>query len=149
MTGFRLGYLIAPKRAMRPLQSLMQSFFISTSQFVQQAGSAALAHGAEHVEHMRQEYAIRRRLLIDGLRDMGLSIPIDPPGAFYVLVDMRHFERDSLTLCFDILEQAHVALGPGRDFGEVAEGFVRFSFATARPEIEEALRRLSHALPKL
>jgi aspartate/methionine/tyrosine aminotransferase len=144
MTGFRLGYLIAPKEAMRPLQSLMQSFFISTSQFVQQAGSAALAHGAGHVEHMRQEYAIRRRLLIDGLRDMGLSIPIDPPGAFYVLVDMRHFERDSLTL-----DEAHVALGPGRDFGEVSEGFVRFSFATARPEIEEALRRLSRALPKL
>jgi len=149
MTGFRLGYLIAPKEAMRPLQSLMQSFFISTSQFVQQAGLAALAHGAAHVEHMRQEYAIRRRLLIDGLRDMGLSIPIDPAGAFYVLVDMRHLERDSLTLCFDILDKAHVALGPGRDFGEVAEGFVRFSFATARPEIEEALRRLSRALPNL
>jgi aspartate/methionine/tyrosine aminotransferase len=98
---------------------------------------------------MRQEYAIRRRLLIDGLRDMGLSIPIDPAGAFYVLVDMRHLERDSLTLCFDILDKAHVALGPGRDFGEVAEGFVRFSFATARPEIEEALRRLSRALPNL
>ncbi len=149
MTGFRLGYVIAPKKAMRPLQSLMQSFFISTSQFVQQAGSAALAHGAAHVERMREEYATRRRLLIDGLRHMGLSIPIDPPGAFYVLVDMRHFERDSLTLCFDILERAHVALGPGRDFGEVAEGFVRFSFATARPQIEEALRRLERTLPTL
>ncbi|UCH29339.1 MAG: pyridoxal phosphate-dependent aminotransferase [Myxococcales bacterium] len=149
MTGFRLGYLIAPKKAMRPLQSLMQSFFISTSQFVQQAGSAALAHGSDHVEHMRAEYGVRRRVLIDGLRDMGLSIPIDPPGAFYVLVDMRHFERDSLTLCFDILDKARVALGPGRDFGEVAEGFVRFSFATARPQIEEALRRLARALPEL
>jgi aspartate/methionine/tyrosine aminotransferase len=134
---------------MRALQSFNQSFFISTSQFVQQSGIAALAHGADHVEHMRREYAIRRRLLIDGLREMGLSIPIDPPGAFYVLVDMRHFERDSLTLCFDILDEAHVALGPGRDFGEIAEGFVRFSFATARPEIEEALRRLSRALPRL
>lgn len=149
MTGFRLGYLIAPKKAMRSLQSLMQSFFISTSQFVQQAGFAALAEGADHVEHMRREYAIRRRILLDGLRGMGLSIPIDPPGAFYVLVDMRHFGRDSLTLCFDILERARVALGPGRDFGEVAEGFVRFSFATARPEIEEALRRLERAFPKL
>ena len=149
MTGFRLGYLIAPKKAMRPLQSLMQSFFISTSQFVQQAGIAALAHGADHVDTMLQEYALRRRLLIDGLRGMGLSIPVDPAGAFYVLVDMRHFERDSLTLCFDILEEAGVALGPGRDFGEVAEGFVRFSFATARPQIEEALRRLAKALPVL
>jgi (5-formylfuran-3-yl)methyl phosphate transaminase len=149
MTGFRLGYLIAPKVAMRPLQSLMQSFFISTSEFVQQAGIAALAHGAEHVEHMRQEYAVRRRILVDGLRNMGLTIPIDPPGAFYVLVDMRHFERDSLTLCFDILDKAHVALGPGRDFGEAAEGFIRFSFATAREQIEEGLRRLARAIPEL
>jgi len=149
MTGFRLGYLIAPENAMRPLQSLMQSFFISTSQFVQQAGIAALAHGAEHVEHMRQQYAIRRRILVDGLREMGLSIPIDPPGAFYVLVDMRHFGRDSLTLAFDILEKAHVALGPGRDFGEAAEGFVRFSFATSLEQIEEGLRRLARAVPEL
>jgi aspartate/methionine/tyrosine aminotransferase len=149
MTGFRLGYLIAPKVAMRPLQSLMQSFFISTSEFVQQAGIAALAHGAGHVEQMRQEYSARRRILLDGLRGMGLSIPIDPPGAFYVLVDMRHFERDSLTLAFDILEEARVALGPGRDFGEAAEGFVRFSFATARAQIEEGLRRLARALPRL
>lgn len=149
MTGFRLGYLIAPKVAMRPLQSLMQSFFISTSEFVQHAGIAALAHGAEHVEHMRQEYAVRRRILIDGLRDMGLSIPIDPPGAFYVLVDMRHLGRDSLRLCFDLLDKARVALGPGRDFGEAAEGFVRFSFATSREQIEEALRRLARVIPGL
>ena len=149
MTGFRLGYLIAPEPAMRPLQSLMQSFFISTSQFVQQAGVSALAHGGEHVEHMRQQYAIRRRTLVDGLRDMGLSIPIDPPGAFYVLVDMRHFGRDSLTLSFDILDKAHVALGPGRDFGEAAEGFIRFSFAASREEIEEGLRRLARAIPEL
>jgi aspartate/methionine/tyrosine aminotransferase len=149
MTGFRLGYLIAPKVAMRPLQSLMQSFFISTSEFVQHAGIAALAHGADHVEHMRQEYAVRRRILIDGLRDMGLSIPIDPPGAFYVLVDMRHLGRDSLRLCFDLLDKARVALGPGRDFGEAAEGFVRFSFATSREQIEEALRRLARVIPGL
>ncbi|MGB5696877.1 MAG: pyridoxal phosphate-dependent aminotransferase [Polyangiales bacterium] len=149
MTGFRLGYLIAPTIAMRPLQSLMQSFFISTSQFVQQAGIAALAHGAEHVAYMREQYTIRRRIMVDGLRDMGLSIPIDPPGAFYVLVDMRHFGRDSLTLSFDILDKAHVALGPGRDFGQAAEGFVRFSFATAREQIEEGLRRLARAIPEL
>jgi aspartate/methionine/tyrosine aminotransferase len=149
MTGFRLGYLIAPKIAMRPLQSLMQSFFISTSEFVQHAGIAALAYGAQHVEHMRQEYSVRRRVLIDGLREMGLSIPIDPPGAFYVLVDMRHLKRDSLTLCFDLLDKARVALGPGRDFGEAAEGFVRFSFATSREQIEEALRRLARVLPDL
>lgn len=149
MTGFRLGYLIAPTIAMRPLQSLMQSFFISTAEFVQEAGIAALAQGAGHVEHMRQQYAVRRRILVDGLRGMGLSIPTDPPGAFYVLVDMRSFGRDSLTLAFDILDKAQVALGPGRDFGQAAEGFIRFSFAASLEEIEEGLRRLQRALPEL
>ncbi len=149
MTGFRLGYVIAPERAMRALQSLQQSFFISTSEFVQRAGLAALSEGAEHVERMRKEYAVRRRLLIDGLRNLGLSIPIDPPGAFYALVDMRHFKRDSLTLAFDVLEHAHVAVGPGRDFGEIAEGFLRFSFATARDQIEEGIARLTKALPTI
>ena len=149
MTGFRLGYVIAPERALRPLQSLQQSFFISTSQFVQEAGLAALKSGAPHVLRMRDEYAVRRRILLDGLRGLGLSIPADPPGAFYVLVDMRRFGRDSLTLAFDILERARVALGPGRDFGKVAEGFIRFSFATARPVIEEGLRRLEAVLPDL
>lgn len=149
MTGFRLGYVIAPLPAMRALQSLQQSFFISTSEFVQQAGLAALFEGAPHVSKMRNEYAVRRRLLVDGLRDLGLSIPIDPPGAFYVLVDLRHLERDSLTLAFEILDRAHVAIGPGRDFGEAAEGFVRFSFATAREQIEEGLERLQRVLPQL
>ncbi|MEM8608706.1 MAG: pyridoxal phosphate-dependent aminotransferase [Myxococcota bacterium] len=149
MTGFRLGYVIAPEPAMRSLQSLQQSFFISTSEFVQRAGVAALSDGAPHVEHMRSEYEKRRKLLVEGLRSLGLSIPIDPPGAFYVLVDMRQFERDSLTLAFEILERAHVAVGPGRDFGEIAEGFLRFSFATAASEIEEGLERLSRLLPEL
>ncbi len=149
MTGFRLGYVIAPEYAMRALQSFQQSFFISAAEFVQQAGIAALQSGAPYVEQMRGEYAARRRLLVDGLRSMGLSIPIDPPGAFYVLVDMRHFGRDSLTLAFDILEQAQVAVGPGRDFGEAAEGFLRFSFATSQEQIEEALVRLGRTLPRL
>lgn len=149
MTGFRLGYVIAPELAIRSLQSLQQSFFISTSEFVQHAGIAALAEGASHVESMRRQYAARRRLLVDGLRSLGLSIPIDPPGAFYVLVDMRHYQRDSLTLAFEILDRAHVAVGPGRDFGEAAEGFLRFSFATATAEIEEGLRRLAKLLPTL
>jgi aspartate/methionine/tyrosine aminotransferase len=149
MTGFRLGYVISPAPARRALQSLQQSFFISTSEFVQQAGLAALREGANHVARMREEYAARRRVLVDGLRGLGLSIPTDPPGAFYVLVDMRHLRRDSLTLAFELLDKAHVAVGPGRDFGEIAEGFLRFSFATAREQIEEGLRRLKEALPSL
>lgn len=149
MTGFRLGYVIAPARAMRSLVSMQQSFLISATHFVQASGLAALAQGAPHVERMRAVYARRRDVLVEGVRSLGLGLPVAPRGAFYVLADARHFGRSSLELAFDILEHAHVAVGPGRDFGEIAEGYLRFSFATSEASIEEGITRLREALPRL
>lgn len=149
MTGFRLGYVIAPEPACRALQSMQQNLYISANHFVQEAGLAALAHGAPHLERMRAIYDARRRVLVDGLRALGFGLPVAPKGAFYVLVDARRFGKDSLALAFRLLEEAHVAVGPGRDFGEVAEGFLRFSFATSETAIREGLRRLGEALPRL
>ncbi len=146
MTGFRLGYVIAPERALRPLQCLAQNLFISTAHFVQSVGVVALAHGQAHLDMMRAEYARRRELLVAGLRDLGLKVPVAPAGAFYVLADARHLTDDSLAFAFDLLDRAKVAAGPGRDFGEIAEGFVRFSFATSYEDIEEGLRRLGSVL---
>ena len=80
---------------------------------------------------------------------MGLSVPVTPTGAFYVLADARHLGRDSLALAFEILDRAHVALGPGRDFGEVAEGFLRFSFAASADAIDQALERLHKVWPSI
>lgn len=149
MTGFRLGYVIAPERAYRHLQSMQQSFFISAAEFVQHGGIAALRDGQPHVDSMVKEYAARRRLTVDGLRAMGFSVPVDPPGAFYVLADARDYGANSLDLAFRILEDARVALAPGRDFGEAAEGFLRFSFATNRDEIAEGLERLERFVRSL
>lgn len=149
MTGFRLGYVIAPPRSVRRLQSMQQSFFISAAEFVQRGGIAALEYGQAHVEDMTREYAQRRRIVLGGLREMGFTIPVDPPGAFYILADARAYGSDSLDLAFRILDKAHVALGPGRDFGLSAEGFLRFSFATNRDEIVDGLSRLKAALPSL
>jgi len=146
MTGFRLGYVIAPENALRPLQSMQQNFFISAGHFVQDAAIVALEQGAEHVEMMRREYDRRRQLLVAGLRKIGLAVPRAPTGAFYVLADARRYGSDSLALAFDILERAQVALVPGRDFGQAAEGFLRFCYATAYEQIEEALERLGAAL---
>ncbi len=143
MTGFRLGYVIAPASAMRALQTMQQNLYISTSEFVQEAGIAALAHGDAHLEMMRAEYDRRRRRMVDGLRSLGFGIDVAPRGAFYVLADARHLGADSLALAFDILARAKVAAGPGRDFGEIAEGFLRFSYATAYEQIDEGLRRLA------
>lgn len=85
MTGWRLGYLIAPLEFMRPLQKLMQNFFISANAFVQRAGIAALTQTQVEVARMRQTYDSRRRALVAGLRDLGFSIPVEPTGAFLCL----------------------------------------------------------------
>ena len=149
MTGFRLGYVIAPESAMRHLVSLQQNLFISASHFVQSAGVTALERGEGHRRMMVAEYDRRRRVLVDGVRRLGLAVPVTPTGAFYVLADARHLGRDSLRLAFEILERTQVALGPGRDFGEIAEGFLRFSFAAAFDDITAALERLGNGLPAL
>ena len=149
MTGFRLGYVIAPESAMRHLVSLQQNLFISASHFVQTAGLTALEKGEAHRRMMVAEYDRRRRVLVDGVRRLGLAVPVTPNGAFYVLADARHLGRDSLRLAFEILERTRVALGPGRDFGEIAEGFLRFSFAAHFDDITTALERLEEGLPAL
>ncbi len=149
MTGFRLGYVIAPEAALRPLQNMSQNFFISAGHFVQTGAIAALEQGAEHVEMMRLEYDRRRRRLVDGLRELGLGVAKAPTGAFYVLADARQFGADSLALAFTLLDRAHVALVPGRDFGAAAEGFLRFCYATSYQHIGVALDRLALALPEL
>jgi aspartate/methionine/tyrosine aminotransferase len=149
MTGFRLGYLIAPRRALRPLQVMQQNFFISASRFVQHAGLAALREGAQTVAEMCATYAKRRMQLVEGLRGLGLRVPVTPRGAFYVFADAREFGADSLRLAMLLLERARVGAAPGIDFGEVSEGWLRFCCAASESAIDEALARLSRVLPTL
>ena len=146
MTGWRLGYLIAPQEFMRPLQKLMQNFFISANAFVQRAGIAALTQAGAEVERMRRTYDQRRRVLVDGLKKLGFAIPVEPTGAFYVFVNARHLSNDSYKLAFDILEKAHVGVTPGVDFGSGGEGFLRFSYASSLDNIAVALERLEKYL---
>jgi aspartate/methionine/tyrosine aminotransferase len=149
MTGFRLGYAIVPKPALRPLQVMQQNLFISTNHFVQRAGIAALREGAPHVAVMREAYARRRDLLVDGLRRLGFGIPVVPEGAFYVFADARAFGSDSLALAGEILERAQVGTTPGIDFGAEGEGFLRFCYAASEESLREALARLAEILPSL
>ena len=147
MTGFRLGWVIAPPGAGRPLQVLQQNLFISANRFVQHAGIAALEEGADTVASMRIAYDARRHQLVDGLRDLGFRIPAMPQGAFYVFADARAFGSDSRALAFDLLDRAHVGTCPGVDFGEAGEGWLRFCSAASEASIGEALERLGRALP--
>jgi len=142
MTGWRLGYLIVPRCGVRVLQSLHQNFMISANHFVQRAGIAALQESRRDVESMRDAYDRRRRHIVDRLRALGLGVRAMPQGAFYVLADARSIHHDSLALAMQILEATGVAVTPGIDFGEGAQGYLRFSYANSIENIDKALDRI-------
>ena len=142
MTGWRLGYVIAPPSYVRALQRLYGNFFISTNEFVQWAGVAALREAADAPARFARIFAERRRIMIEGLRAIGLGVGFEPTGAFYILANARHFSADSLSFAYEILEQSHVAVTPGVAFGRNAEGYLRFSYSASVERIREGLRRL-------
>jgi len=146
MTGWRLGYLIVPEPFVRPIQKIQQNFFISANAFVQWAGVAALKHAHEDVERMRRIYDKRRKFITPRLKEMGFGLKFEPQGAFYVLANAQKFTRNSRELAFDILEKARVAVTPGIDFGENAEGYIRFSYANSLENIREGMDRLEKYL---
>jgi aspartate/methionine/tyrosine aminotransferase len=148
MTGLRLGWLVAPECYVAPLQRLQQNLFICASSLAQHAGVAALRHAENDVKAMLGEYRKRREVVLAGLEDLGFEVVTEPMGAYYILVDARHLDRDSLRLAKRILEEAHVGVTPGVDFGAEAEGHLRFSFASSLERIEEGLRRLRAWLKK-
>lgn len=146
MTGLRLGYLIAPKKYMRSLQTLQQNLFICAPSTAQQAGIAALTQADADVQRMRQTYNERRLYMLQRLRSMGFTIHTEPQGAFYVFADARKFTSDCYHFAFDVLEKAHVGITPGVDFGSNGEGFVRFSYANSIENIKEGMDRLEKYL---
>jgi aspartate/methionine/tyrosine aminotransferase len=152
MTGWRLGYVIAPPAFMRTLQTVCQNFFISANAMAQWGGLTALTdpEAEADVARMVATYDKRRLYMLQRLKGMGFVIKHDPTGAFYVLVNMRHlaarFDGSSLKLAYDILEKAAVGVTPGIDFGENTEGFIRFSYANSLENIAEGMDRLERYL---
>ncbi len=148
MTGLRLGYMIAPKHFIRPIQKLQQNFFISANAMVQVAGIAAFKQAGEDILRMKRIYNERRQYMIRRLKDMGLGITVEPTGAFYVFANAKHISGDSYQLAFDILEKAHVGVAPGIDFGKNGEGYLRFSYATSMENIAQGMDRLENYFHK-
>jgi aspartate/methionine/tyrosine aminotransferase len=148
MTGLRLGYVIAPQAFIRPMQKLQQNFFISANAMVQKAGIAALTEAREDVVRMKDIYNQRRRVMVNRLKEIGFGITVEPTGAFYVFANAKHLSGDSYKLAFDILENAHVGVAPGIDFGPNGEGYLRFSYANSLENIEEGMDRLQKYLAK-
>ena len=146
MTGWRLGYLIAPPDCVRPLQKLQQNFFICANNFVQHAGVAALRGPRDPIKAMVAEYDRRRKYLLRRLMGMGFGIGSEPQGAYYVLANAKKFAQGSLELSRRILEVAGVAITPGIDFGDGAEGYLRFSYSNSLDNIREGMDRLEKFL---
>jgi aspartate/methionine/tyrosine aminotransferase len=146
MTGWRLGYVIAPREFMTPLRAAHGNFFISTNEFVQWAALAALREAGEDAARFRRVFDERRRAMVAGLRRVGLGVGAPPTGAFYVLANARRFTGDSLRFAFEMLDHAHVAVTPGVDFGKNAEGYLRFCYTKSIERIEEALDRIGRFL---
>jgi (5-formylfuran-3-yl)methyl phosphate transaminase len=149
MTGWRLGFLIVPEEFVRPIQKIQQNFFISANAFVQWAGIAALQEAEKDVQQMREVYNLRRKFMVTRLRELGFGLKVDPQGAFYVLANARKFTHDSRGFAFDILSKARVAVTPGIDFGDNAEGYIRFSYANSIEKIQEGMTRLEEYLRKI
>jgi aspartate/methionine/tyrosine aminotransferase len=143
MTGWRLGYMIAPPQFVRPAEKIQQNFFLCASNFVQVAGTAALLRAQDDVARMREVYDERRRYLVPALRSIGLTVATEPLGAFYVFAGAAHWGADSVHLASRLLEEAGVAVAPGRDFGPGGEGFLRFSYATSLERLHEGVARLA------
>ncbi|MGI5921097.1 MAG: pyridoxal phosphate-dependent aminotransferase [Syntrophomonadaceae bacterium] len=146
MTGWRLGYVIAPREYIRVMQIMQQNFFICASSFVQEGGIAALRDCEKEVQEMVSIYNERRQYLLKRLKQMGIATRHDPIGAFYALANVKEYTSDSYRFAFDILEQAKVAVTPGIDFGANCEGYIRFSYANSLTNIKEGLDRLENYL---
>jgi len=142
MTGWRLGYVIAPKEYVRAIQIMQQNFFICASSFAQEGGIAALRDCDKEVQEMLGIYNQRRIYLLGRLKEMGIGTRVDPSGAFYALANVKKYTSDSYHFAFEILEKAKVAVTPGIDFGANCEGYIRFSYANSLENIKEGLNRL-------
>ncbi len=144
MTGWRLGYLIAPQNMVRNIQKLQQNLFICACSFIQTAGIAALRESQEVLEERFSGYNERRLYLYQTLQKIGIA-PMKPPeGAFYMLANVKKYTDDSYSFALRTLEETGVAVTPGIDFGSGAEGYIRISYACSMDNLKEGLLRLEN-----
>ncbi|MGZ5083805.1 MAG: pyridoxal phosphate-dependent aminotransferase [Usitatibacter sp.] len=144
MTGWRLGWLVAPPRYVREIEKLAQNLFISPSTVAQHAALACFdAETIEIVERRREELDQRRRYLIPALESLGFRVPVIPEGAFYIYADSSALAPDSFELARRILTQAGVAMTPGKDFGHhEPERHMRIAYTQPVARLEEAVARI-------
>lgn len=144
MTGWRLGWLVAPEAAVSELEKLSQNLFISSSTIAQHAALAAFTPQCREIlEQRKMEFARRRDYLLPELQHIGFDIPHCPAGAFYLYAGIQTFSSDSQQFCLDLLEEHGIAITPGVDFGRhLPQQHVRFAYTTGMDRLQEAVARL-------
>lgn len=148
MTGWRLGWLVAPEAAVNEMEKLAQNIFISMSTPAQYAALACFEPATRKILDQRRDiFKQRRDYLLPALRDIGFHIPNKPAGALYLYADASKFTNDCQQFCIDMLENHGVAITPGVDFGSHrCNTHVRFAYTTSMECLEEAVNRLTKAL---
>ncbi len=144
MTGWRLGWVVAPRAYVPALDRLAQNIFLAAPTLSQHAALAAFhPETLEILEQRRQIFQQRRDYLYQALTDLGFCIHGKPEGAFYLYADISRFSHDSFEFARQLLEQARVAITPGKDFGSYRpEKFVRFAYTTGLDRLEEGVERI-------
>lgn len=148
MTGFRLGYLIAPKKFTKSIARMSQNLYISVSSFIQLAGLAALKDAGKDQIKMREIFRARRQVALEELAKIGLSPTHTPQGAFYIFINVKKYTKDTYKFAFDCLKKAKVGITPGIDFGKNGEGYIRISYANSIENIREGIHRLGKFINK-
>jgi aspartate/methionine/tyrosine aminotransferase len=148
MTGWRLGWLVLPPALVGPVERLAQNLYICPSTLAQHAALACFEpESMAEYERRRAEFRRRRDHVVPALEALGLPVPVVPDGAFYAWFDCSRHASSSWAFCQRLMQSAHVALTPGRDFGpHAAERYVRLSFASSLEQLDTALARLSREL---
>ncbi|HEU0200386.1 MAG TPA: pyridoxal phosphate-dependent aminotransferase [Burkholderiaceae bacterium] len=144
MTGWRLGWLVAPPGLSSVIEKLAQNLYICPPAISQHAALACFSEEALAVyEDRHAEFRRRRDYLVDAIRVLGFGVPVVPDGAFYIYADVSRFSQDSWSFAFELLEQSGVCVVPGRDFGRAEpHRYVRLSYATSLERLQEAVERM-------
>ena len=148
MTGWRLGYVCAPKEITKQMLKIHQYAIMCAPTVSQYAGIEAVLNGDEDIEYMKDCYNQRRRMLLSGLNEIGLSC-FEPEGAFYVFPKIGEYGLSSNEFCERLLYEEKCAIVPGNAFGESGEGFARISYAYSVEHISRAIDRLDKSLKKI
>ena len=148
MTGWRLGYALGPDEIIAQMTKLHQYGIMSAPTTAQYAAIEALKNGDRDVNRMRDEYDMRRRLVVDSFNDMGLTC-FEPLGAFYVFPCIKSTGLSSDEFCTRLIMEKHVAVVPGTAFGECGDGFVRVSYSYSLKHLKIALQRIREFIEEL